>query len=634
MNGKIYQFDDYLLDLTEQRLQKNGESISLPPKVFEVLAVLVREHGKLITYEELMEEVWKDTFVEETNLRYSIHSIRKAFNEDYIETVPKHGYRFNAEVSSFTPEEFIEKHTGKIGEDENESTSSGDSGVSDSATDADPGGFLSSPVRILAVAVLAAGLGFAGFYFWSSDSSAQSENDEITVSVIPFSVIGAPSDSADEIQKGLANSLVFNLGKIKGLNVSRSETKQVDDKLGDAISLARDSGSDFVLTGSYRIEDERVIRVNSKLHRVADGKTLVVASETLKDRNRIETEKIISLRLSRKIYQLFATFADEEFLKTQGVNEEVVKNFVVGQQILRTYDRNRRDEGVGSFEKITQIKPNWAKGYAKYAEALALTHGQMPDWKKIKVVADKALAIDKNVPEAHLARSSYYQSEFDWKNAEESLKKAIELNPDYSSNYNEYGLFLDTQRRFFEAEVMFNKAIELKPFDPFYLASRCLHYYYDLKLDAAINDCKAAEDIEPGFNLTPKYLFFIYVQLEDYKKVFELDHAPMTKDELERDPIAKTLLEGKFEQYWRLRAEQRLKSEHRRKSPFAIAAFYARIPDREKTLQYLEQTAKESPNDLLYTNPDPIFDFVRNEPRFIALMTKFDLDKNAARERE
>ena len=68
MQGKIYQFEDYLLDVSEQRLQKNGESILLPPKVFEVLTALIKRPGQLITYRELMEEVWPETFVEETGV--------------------------------------------------------------------------------------------------------------------------------------------------------------------------------------------------------------------------------------------------------------------------------------------------------------------------------------------------------------------------------------------------------------------------------------------------------------------------------------------------------------------------------------------------------------------------------------
>src|SRR5689334_5572020 len=111
MSGRIYKFGDYLLDPSQLRLQKNGDDISLPPKVFEVLTLLVGRNGQLVNHEEIMREVWQQTFVEETNLRFCIHSLRKVLGKDCIETVPKRGYRFVYEVDSFSAEEFIKKYT-------------------------------------------------------------------------------------------------------------------------------------------------------------------------------------------------------------------------------------------------------------------------------------------------------------------------------------------------------------------------------------------------------------------------------------------------------------------------------------------------------------------------------------------
>lgn len=105
MDGAVYQFDDYVLDVGEQRLRKNGRDISLPPRVFDVLKVLVEHHNQLVSYDELMQAVWQETFVEETNLRYSIHLLRKSFGHDFIETVPKRGYRFKGRVATVSRRE-------------------------------------------------------------------------------------------------------------------------------------------------------------------------------------------------------------------------------------------------------------------------------------------------------------------------------------------------------------------------------------------------------------------------------------------------------------------------------------------------------------------------------------------------
>ena len=100
----IYEFGDFRLETAERLLSRHGESISLPPKAFETLLALVRNSGHLITKDELMTQVWPDAFVEEVNLARNIWTVRKALGDDngehqYIQTVPKVGYRFVAPVT-------------------------------------------------------------------------------------------------------------------------------------------------------------------------------------------------------------------------------------------------------------------------------------------------------------------------------------------------------------------------------------------------------------------------------------------------------------------------------------------------------------------------------------------------------
>ncbi|MFN0122243.1 MAG: winged helix-turn-helix domain-containing protein [Blastocatellia bacterium] len=99
----LYEFGPFRLDERERMLQHDGETISLTPKAFDLLLALVERHGRLVEKEELLKLVWPDAFVEEANLTYNISFIRKALGDGenglaYIETVPKRGYRFVAEV--------------------------------------------------------------------------------------------------------------------------------------------------------------------------------------------------------------------------------------------------------------------------------------------------------------------------------------------------------------------------------------------------------------------------------------------------------------------------------------------------------------------------------------------------------
>src|SRR5437870_955636 len=100
----LYEFGEFRLDTTERLLLRNGQPVSLPPKVFDTLVVLIQHSGHLLDKDQLMHELWPDAFVEDVNLSVNISVLRKALGESengqrYIETVPKRGYRFTAQVS-------------------------------------------------------------------------------------------------------------------------------------------------------------------------------------------------------------------------------------------------------------------------------------------------------------------------------------------------------------------------------------------------------------------------------------------------------------------------------------------------------------------------------------------------------
>jgi DNA-binding winged helix-turn-helix (wHTH) protein len=111
---RIYYFGSFCLDEAERQLSRNGKTVRVSPKAFDVLLVLVQNKGCLVTKESLLKEVWPDVFVEEANLSVNIAGLRKALaegetEEQSIETVPKQGYRFVAPVSELVSEQQIER---------------------------------------------------------------------------------------------------------------------------------------------------------------------------------------------------------------------------------------------------------------------------------------------------------------------------------------------------------------------------------------------------------------------------------------------------------------------------------------------------------------------------------------------
>src|SRR5262245_18604984 len=115
--NQLYEFGPFRLDADERLLMRDGRMTPLPPKVFDTLLVLVENSGRVVSKDELMQSLWPDTFVEESNLTQNISQLRRALGDgaaeaQYIETIPKRGYRFVAgvqplEVNGVSAEETV-----------------------------------------------------------------------------------------------------------------------------------------------------------------------------------------------------------------------------------------------------------------------------------------------------------------------------------------------------------------------------------------------------------------------------------------------------------------------------------------------------------------------------------------------
>ena len=101
----LYEFDQFRLNPADHSLLCDGKPVSLTPKSFDILVTLIERNGLLVTKDELMKKIWPDSFVEEANLTVNVSALRKALgdtpeHQQYIETVPKLGYRFMARVTA------------------------------------------------------------------------------------------------------------------------------------------------------------------------------------------------------------------------------------------------------------------------------------------------------------------------------------------------------------------------------------------------------------------------------------------------------------------------------------------------------------------------------------------------------
>ena len=625
MNGQIEEFEGFTLDIAEQRLLKNGEEISLSPKVFQVLSLLVKNSGRLVSHDELIEEVWKDTFVEDANIRFCIHSLRKALGSEIIETVPKRGYRFKPSVRS-RPRSYVYGN----GHEHNEipeQLKKPQEGNDLEKTEGPKTGL----ARLLAIgagATILIALGLVSYLYWPTATDTDGYRVEKSIAILPFKIQSGAESENNGIQDSLKEAFERNLSQLKGIRFS--ETKDLPS-LGIADlnkeDLVEQVDSDFILGGTVRIADDNLVNINAVLRDLSDSEASPAKEFDIEARDLTSAERIISARVAREMFLRLSEKRDREFLATQEISEEAKSIYLTGNSILRRKDFKRRDEGVKLLKRLIDLEPDWAKGHGKYVEAVVLLHGGAPEPEELKRIVDKPLALDQNLAEAHLAKAWYHQLTFEWENAEESFRDAIRLNPTYTDAYLEFGFALDTQRKFAQAEKIYKQGLAVNPFDPNLVAQLCVHYYYDNKADLARKTCERALEIDPNNNVAKKNMFWIDMELNRYDSVLKEYYGHLSEKQLENHP-AKHLRAGNISQYWRQNAENRVNNQRRRKSALAIAGFFARAGDRIKALDYLEQIPSTRPLDITQVNPNPTFDNLRNEPRFINLMKRFNLDPN------
>jgi DNA-binding winged helix-turn-helix (wHTH) protein len=206
-DNRSYQFGRFHLNRAERVLLRDGELVSLTPKVFDILLTLVENSGHVVSKEDLMKRVWPDTFVEEGNLTQNISLLRKALGEtpggvQFIETVPRRGYRFVAETSE--PSNHVPNVATEMPAVE----------IPAAAVVAASPASRRTPAFVLAAAVVIAGI-IGVMYF---TSKAGSTSPISSIAVLPFVDESADPD-ASYINDKIAESLINSLSKLPQLRV-------------------------------------------------------------------------------------------------------------------------------------------------------------------------------------------------------------------------------------------------------------------------------------------------------------------------------------------------------------------------------------------------------------------------------
>ena len=639
---RLYEFGPFRLNVTERLLQRSDEVVPLTPKVFDTLLILVENSGHVLGKDELMQALWPDSFVEESSLTQNISLLRRALGElgeerQYIETIPKRGYRFAVGVREFSGsngEMVVQERTStQILIEEEQVVHDSQEPVPRSKTKQTTLlqiGRYTIPRMYLAVVagfvVVVCASVFA--YRWHQNRTSVGASIPRSIAVLPFQTIG-PQTERELMALGMANALIIKLSALDQTKVlpTSSVSKYVERKQ-EASLIGKELGVDAVLDGTLQRDGDRV-RVTAQMIRSSDGTTVWSGKYDQNYSSIFALQDAISEEVGSALMPNMRKDTRERLASHLTESQEAYEAYVTGLYFWNKRSKDNLPKAIEYLEQAVQKDPKFALAHAYLADCYNLTAWEGPilsspdSLKRANTEITLALELDDTLVEAHTVKAGLMLGNKDFVGAEQQFRRALELNPNYALAHLRYGYLLFWSLKVEEAVNEMKRAQELDPVSP--VANTALAYVLVMSrnYDGAIEKLKKALELQPDFAVARYNLGEAYVQ----KRMFEEAHAEFEKLKYS-DPLF--FAEGKAHAYaasghraeaLRILAELLRSKDRERVVPYDYAVIYAAMGDKQNAFAFLE---KESPTRSANAKLrlDPQLDSLRGDKRYDDLVRR------------
>lgn len=616
-----------------------GEPISLQPKVFDALLILVESDGHLIKKADFLNQLWADSFVEEGTLTRIISNLRKVLGETaenkFIVTVPKSGYRFVVPVFSSVEDEILSSSLliDAASEDDKTPTASVRDNVASTVSADNPIQRASLFERLKAERIMLLVLGaLAGaLVFWTWQNKPAKEIKSIAV--LPFYQIGASERNA-MLEFGMADTLITRLSNLREIAVRPSSAvSKYADLIPDVVRIGRELQVDAVLQGHIQQSADR-IRVNVQLISTDDGTSLWAEQFDTEFTNIFAVQNSIAEKTVKSLSPQLSRYERDLVSRHPTENADAYQFYLMGRYFWNKRTAENLKKSIGFYEQALELDENFALAYAGLADSHQLLAeysaiGPREEIAKAKDAAMKALAIDGRLTEAHtsLAYALAFH-DWDWVGAEREFKTAIEMNPNYATAHQWYGEFLTAMGRFDEAKAEFEKAVKLDPTSLIIQTDMAAYFFITRQFDNSIEQSQRVIAMDSGFAYGYVFLWFSFGQkgmkLESANAY--LNTMKLFGEEAEAEELRQIIAEFGTDAMWQRRVEQIDKPRIPKSVP-AIwrAVIYLETGNKMKALDWFEKSFEERDRWIINLKHSPVADRIKSEPRFQRLVQRIGL---------
>ena len=469
----------------------------------------------------------------------------------------------------------------------------------------------------------------------SPAAATPSAAGEKSIAVLPF--VSMSADKADEyLSDGMTEELLNVLAQVPGLRVpGRSSSfafkgkneEGIFRKVGEQLHVAT------VLEGTVRKAGDK-LRITAQLINVADGFHLWSTNYDRDMKDILAVQSEVAHQVVQVLQVKLGMEATRALAKTSTENPEAHRLYLLGRYHFGKLTEASLTNAMQYFTQALQQDPSYALAYCGLADSYAWMGGGLLSgkeaWAKEKELAQKAVALDPNLADAHLSLGMALAGAFDWNGGEQEIKRALELNPRLAMAYDQLAWLQTMFGRFEEAIRNKQKAIELDPLSLMFNTGLSAALEASRRYDEAMAQCRKTLELDSNFAAAHLELGWCFVYkgdtaaaIAEFQKAKALDPAPWTDGALAY-VYARAGDRTQAEQMVR-KWDDRVKQRYI--SPSLRALLHLGLGEKDKGLDWLARCYEEQDGFCSGLKIYPGFDPLRTEPRFQALLKKVGLDQ-------
>lgn len=615
---RLFKFGSFDLDGLAGELRQSDSVIKLQPQPFKVLLLLVSRAGQVVTRDEFRHEVWgDDTFVDfEHGLNFCINQVREALQDSavhpqFIETVPRRGYRFVAPVETLALAAPL---------------------VTSSGTP------ITTPVALRwlwrAVLLAVAGLIGTAFFLHTRSAALPPAGPIRSIAVLPLVNMSRDSNQ-DYFADGMTEALITNLSKLQELKViSRTSIMQYKASNKPLPQIARELGVDGIVEGSVVHSGSRV-RITAQLIRGTTDTHLWADSFDRDARDVLSLQTDVARAITEQIRVATTPAEQQRMSPGQAVNAEAHPNveaynaYLKGKYFYWRSNNANLLKAIAYYEQASKLDPDYALAWVGLAEAYVrqADAGYVPaeeGYNRGRAAAQRALALDPNLAEAYMAigyiKTAY---DWDWVGADASYRRALALQPGNAAVIGSAALLAGTVGRLAEATALVRRSLELNPLHaPSHLAVG-FDAFSNGRPGEAVAPTRKALELDP--NLPFAHVLLGFVSLEQGRPQEGLA-------EIERESERPLRLYGEAVAYHALGNKKRSDlalaafiADYQSVDAFQIAEVYAYRGESNEAFAWLDRAYAQHDSGMTLLLADPLLKNILRDSRYAALLEKMRL---------